>query len=55
MATAISVSVTVSIGEESSGDLRTVRFVMRLSSPTSFAGKSMWPGRTRKSLYVSPP
>lgn len=55
MAMAISVSVTVSMGDETNGVLSEVLRVMGLSSATPLAGKSMWPGRTRKSLYVSPP
>lgn len=55
MAMAISVSVTVSIGEERKGVFKTVRLVILLSKLTAFEGKLMWPGSTRKSLYVNPP
>ena len=50
MVMAMSVSVTVSMGDERKGVLRTVFLVTRDSSETALAGKSMWPGRTRKSL-----
>ena len=52
---AMSVSVTVSIGEEINGVFNEIFFVMRDSRDTADAGKSMYPGRIRKSLYVNPP
>ena len=47
MAIAVSVSVTVSIGDETSGKLSTVFRVRRVCRLTSEAGKSMWPGCVR--------
>ena len=55
MLIAMSVSVTVSIGELMNGVLRTTFLVIRLSVTTSEAENSILPGRMRKSLYVSPP
>jgi hypothetical protein len=46
---AISVSVTVSIGELRKGVLSTTLRVMRVRSDTADAWKSMKPGSTRKS------
>ena len=54
-AMAMSLSVTVSMGELMKGVLRTTLRVMRLSVDVSLAAKSIFPGRRRKSLYVSPP
>jgi hypothetical protein len=50
MAIAISLSVTVSIGLLMNGVLSTTFFVIRLSVTTSDAGKSILPGRSKKSL-----
>jgi len=55
MLIAMSVSVTVSMGEESKGVFNVIFFVILLSRVTEEAGKSMNPGRIRKSLYVRPP
>jgi len=55
MLIAMSVSVTVSIGELIKGVFNVIFFVILESSETAEAGKSMYPGRIRKSLYVSPP
>lgn len=44
------VPVTVSIGEETNGDLRVMLRVKREEMSTSGAAKSMNPGKTRKSL-----
>lgn len=52
---AISASVTVSIGDDTRGSFRLIFFVSLLSSDTAEDGKSMRPGSSRKSLYVSPP
>ena len=55
MCIAMSVSVTVSIGELMKGVLRTTLRVILLSVTTCCAAKSILPGRMRKSLYVRPP
>ena len=55
MLIAMSVSVTVSIGEEIKGVFNVIFFVILLSRLTEEAGKSMNPGNIRKSLYVRPP
>jgi hypothetical protein len=55
MLMAISPSVTVSIGLLINGVLRTTFLVILLSVETSLAAKSIFPGKSRKSLYVSPP
>jgi len=54
MAMAISDSVTVSMGLETSGDLRVIFLVRGLISSTSRGRKSMYPGSRIKSLYVNP-
>jgi hypothetical protein len=55
MEIAIWASVTVSIGLLIKGVLRVTFLVIRLSVRTSEAGKSILPGKRRKSLYVRPP
>ena len=50
IAIAISLSVTVSIGLLIKGVFKTTFLVIRVSVCTSEAGKSIFPGRSKKSL-----
>lgn len=52
IAIAISDSVTVSIGEDTSGALNIMRFVNGELSSTSSTLKPMYPGNIRKSLKI---
>ena len=48
-------SVTVSIGEETKGDLKVIFLVSLVSNDTPEDAKLIKPGNTKKSLYVKPP